>query len=318
MADLFRNTFSGFPNYPTRNLGAGGSGFSGTTLVYILLGALVVFAVGLMLLNKPIDFSWMDPRPKHMKVTSDAYLGWKLSPFFTNLTVKGSEVPGFLPDEYSTSLDVVLKETRVYKGSDGPWRQIFHRGSDELAATTLQGALKASCGTAGGNGPLPPFGLPKRMNPGVFLDPNVNDLIIFIDTERGGDLYRESVRIKDIPMDMPFRIGLVMKGKVLEVYLNCRLEVSKILKGTPRSVENNWYGLSGSAAAQAQIQNLYIWKRALPADQIGSVCSSPVKFLIDRPICDIGESATLLPQTEKKAGADTEIRYGKSLSCPSP
>lgn len=315
MADLFRNTLS-FPSFPMRNVSTGGSGFSGTTLVYILLGALIIFVVGLMLLNKPVDFSWLDPRPKKMVVTSDAYLLWQLSPFFTNLTVKDSEVPGFLPDEYSINVDAVLKESRVYTGSDGPWRQILHRGSDELAATTLAGALKASCGSKGANGPLPAYGLPKRMNPGVFLDPNVNDLIVFVDTELGGDQFRESVRIKDVPLDTPFRFGIVLKGRVLEVYLNCRLEVSKILKGKPRTVENNWYGLSGAAAAQAQIQNLYIWKRALPADQIVTLCSAPVKFGIDRPICDAGESATLFQKQKPSSGP--AIGYGKSLNCPVP
>jgi hypothetical protein len=154
------------------------------------------------------------------------------------------------------------------------------------------------------------------MNPGVFLDPNVNDIVIFLDTAKWGNVHRESVRIKDIPMDKPFRIGLVVKGHVLEVYLNCRLEVSKVMTGLPMPVENNWYGLSGAAAAQAQIQNLYIWKRALPADQMTTLCSSPVKFLLDRPICDAGESASLMPVV----GKDTEnskVSYGNSLVCRS-
>jgi hypothetical protein len=315
MADLFRNAGLAFPSFQTRNVGTSGGGFSVTTLVYILLGALVIFAIGLMLLNKPIDFSWLDPRPKSMVVTSDAYLAWKIGPFFTNLTVENKEVPDFLPAEYSTNIDVVLKETRVYSGRDRPFRHLFHRGSDELAATTLGGAIKKSCGSAGGNGPLPPHGLPKRMNPGVFLDPNVNDVIVFVDTELGGNLHRESVRIKDIPMDKPFRLGIIMNGRVLEVYLNCRLEVSKILTGRPRAVENVWYGLSGAAAAQAQIQNLYIWKRALPADQMVTLCASPVKFEIERPICDAGESATLMPTVKKPAGGPG-VSYGKSLDCP--
>ncbi len=148
---------------------------------------------------------------------------------------------------------------------------------------------------------MPPYGLPKRMNPGVFLDPNVNDVLVVVDTERGGDFIREHVRIKDIPMDQPFRLGIVVKEHVLEVYLNCRLEVSKILYGRPRAVENVWYGLSGTAAAQAQIQNLYIWKRALPADQMTTLCKYPVKFDIERPICDASESATLMPTVKKQA-----------------
>ena len=73
------------------------------------------------------------------------------------------------------------------------------------------------------------------MNPGVFLDPNLNDILVFVDTE-GGD--RESLRIPNIPLDIPFRIGIILNDRVLEFYLNCRLETTKILKYKPKKVDN--------------------------------------------------------------------------------
>jgi hypothetical protein len=317
MADLFRNIQTALPNFPSREAIAS-SGFNKMTLVYVLLGGLVVFVIGLMLLNKPIDLSWLDPRPKNMVVTSDAYLFWKPSAVYTNLVVPEKSVPEFQSNLYSLSFDIMLKNTRTFKGTGGPWRQIVHRGSDELAATTVGGAiLNRGCAAANGSGPLPPFGLPKRMNPGIFLDPNVNDIIVFVDTERGGDMYRESVRIKDIPMDIPFRIEVIVNNKILEVYLNCRLEISKVLSGRPRSVEDVWYGLSGSAAAMAQIQNLYIWKRALPADQIGGLCSATPTFTTSRPVCD--GTADSVPKMDIGASKkpDATIKYGNALtSCP--
>jgi hypothetical protein len=314
MADLFRNIQTALPNFGNRNIIPTSSGFSTTSLVYILLGALVIFIIGLMLLNKPIDFSWLDPRPKSMIATSDAYLFWKPSAIFTNLTVKEGDVPGFSNSLYTCGLDVVLKNTRAFSGTEGPWRHIAHRGSAELATTTIGGAiLSGGCISAKGAGPLPPFGLPRRMNPGIFLDPNVNDIIVFVDTERGGDNYRESVRIKDIPMDIPFRITVLVNGKVLEVYLNCRLEISKVLSGRPRSVEDVWYGLSGSAAAQAQIQNLYIWKRAVPADELVTLCPAPPKFINERPICNVADSVPSMNIGASKSTA-SKISYGNSLS----
>jgi hypothetical protein len=113
----------------------------------------------------------------------------------------------------------------------------------------------------------------------------VNDILIFIDTVDGAQNYRESVRIADIPLDTPFRIGIVLKGKVLEVYYNCGLEVTKLLKGEPRNVENKWYGLAGSASMDGQIQNLYLWDKALAADDIRTLCPSLPTFSKKRPSC---------------------------------
>jgi hypothetical protein len=320
MAELFKNLGSVLPNMgnlTTRNYVPSGAGFNLMTLVYVGLIVLVIFVIVLMLMGKKIDLSWLDPRPKRMVVTSDAHLFWKPSALFTNLTVPEKSIPEFLNTLYSISFDIVLQNTRNFKGTGGPWRHIVHRGSDELAQSTIGGAImRASCAAANGSGPLPPFGLPKRMNPGIFLDPNINDLIIFIDTERGGDSYRESVRIKDIPMDIPFRIQLIINERLLEIYLNCRLEVSKVLSGRPRSVEDVWYGLSGSAAAQAMIQNLYIWKRPLSADSIGALCLVPPVFANIRPVCD-GTPDSVTKMKINGGTSSPSITFGNSLSsCP--
>lgn len=315
MADLFRNIQTSFPNLG-ETVRAAGSGFNSVSLLYIALAALVVFFIVLMILNKPIDFSWLDPRPKSMKATDDAYLFWKPSAIFTNLVVKENSVPGFINNVYTVIFDGLLLDSRNYKNG-GPWRQIVHRGSSELAATTIGGAALSGCSARPSNmTTLPNDGLPRRMNPGIFLDPNTNDIVIFIDCEKGSETIRESIRLTDIPMDIPFRIGVLINGHLLEVYLNCKLEASKILGGRPMSVENIWYGLSGSAAAVAQIQNMYIWKRALPADLIGAVCgAAPPKFDKIRPICDRSADARIESgPAAQNTTANIAVSYGNSLS----
>ena len=321
MAELYRNLNSVLPNLgEIRAQVTSGSGLSPLTLVYLGLVVLVIVVVVMMLMNKKVDFSWLDPRPKSMVVSSDAYLFWKPSAVFTNLNVPENSVPEFVNTVYSISFDGLLRNTRNFRTSGGPWRHILHRGSDELAATTIGGAImKQGCVAANGAQALPPHGLPKRMNPGIFLDPNVNDIIVFVDTERGGDSFRESVRLKDIPMDIPFRIQVILNERVLEVYLNCGLEVSKVLSGRPRTVEDVWYGLSGSAAAGAQIQNLYVWKRALSADSIGALCSTPPVFNKERPICDgTPDSVPGINLLSTQQPSGTQVTFGNALSsCPS-
>jgi hypothetical protein len=116
------------------------------------------------------------------------------------------------------------------------------------------------------------YGLPKRMNPGIFLDPNVNDILVFVDTLKNGTTFRESLRVSDIPLDIPFRIAVIVSKRLLEVYINCKLETTKLLDGDPKEVENIWYGLSGSNSADAQIQNLTIWRHALTIDELSPLC----------------------------------------------
>jgi len=186
---------------------------------------------------------------------------------------------------YSINVESVLYNSRRHSTTEGPYRHILHRGSKELEPAT-DAVVPIQSGCSSSTGDLPPFGLPKRLNPGIFLDPNTNDILIFIDTNAGTTTYRESLRIADIPLDKPFRLGITVKNRVVDVYLNCRLEATKVLAATPRVVENVWYGLSGQAAAQAQIQNLYVWPSVLTADDMNSICPKLPTFSVKRPICD--------------------------------
>jgi hypothetical protein len=78
-------------------------------------------------------------------------------------------------------------------------------------------------------------------------------------------------------------------------------------------VEDVWYGLAGSAAAQAQIQNLYIWPRPLSADEMGAVCDPRLPgFAQKRAICDVADSVS---NVKPGAAATPAIQYGNALKC---
>jgi len=260
-------------------------------LLYLGL-AVVIFLVIWMLLGKTVSFSWLDPRPQRMKIYQTGYSFWPPSKTFTNHVVPlKNDPPDFHDDAFSMLLDVTLLDSRNYSTTEGPYRQIVHRGSADLAKAIDSGTPAGFLANVISQ-PLPPFGLPKRMNPGVFLDPNTNDLLVFVDSALGSQTFRESVRIADIPLDVPFRIGVVVSNRVLEVYINCRLEVTKVLSGIPKRVEHEWYGLAGSAAAQAQIQNLYIWTKPLTAVDMRPLCPAIPAFTTTRPVCDSTDTPT--------------------------
>lgn len=278
--------------------------------VLYLLAAFIIAVVIMMLMNVKIDVSKLDPRPRSWIVSDTAQKFWKPSQQFTNMTITDTEAPANFSDTlYSIAFDCKILNSRNYGTTEGPYRHILHRGSDELKQATLLGAICNGAQLQTGSN-FPPFGLPKRMNPGIFLDPNTNDILLFIDTTNGGESYRESVRIADLPLDTPFRLALVVSANVLEVYLNCRLEVTKLLNGVPKNVENMWYGLTGPANAMAQIQNLYIWKQALGADDVGTLCPRPAEFTMKRPDCT-GESE---PTAVTSVAKVTDLGFGAKLS----
>lgn len=260
MAGLFENigNLTGVPNF-----GGGTAALNTNTLFLYLLVGLVFVVIVVMLMGVKIDWSALDPRPLSWQVTQAGTRFWAPSPQYTNLE-SDNPVP-LEPTNYSSSVEMVLYNTRSYT-PNSPQRHIFHRGAQQFDSAT---------------------GLPTRMNPGVILDNNLNDLLIYVDTVLGAEIFRESVRIVDVPMDIPLRLQIVVKGQVLEVYVNCKLEITKVLSGVPYGVENTWYGLSGANAAQAQIQNLYVWDRALTSREVATLCTSGIPtFQTERSVCE--------------------------------
>jgi hypothetical protein len=279
----------------------------GNILMYGLLAAIVVFII-LMLWNKRLNFDWI--KPKRLLLQNEGTVYWNKGDRFTNLYVSETDaIQNFQDQAYSISFDCILFDTRNRNATQGPYRQLVHRGSDELMPprkSLMDMELP----------PMPADGLPKHMNPGVFLDPNLNDIIVFVDTSMHGEFYRESLRIADLPLQIPFRLEIVINGRVLDVYINCQLEATKMLQGYPRTVKNAWYGLAGNKPAQAQIQNLWLWNRTLTVDEIKQVCGPELKFKQLRSKCVDDEPDPVRPIAKKQQPINTKkmgISYGNSL-----
>jgi hypothetical protein len=142
------------------------------------------------------------------------------------------------------------------------------------------------------------------MNPGVFLDPLTNDLLVFVDTVNGSQSFRESLRVPDLPLKTPFRLGIVVSNRTLDVYINCRLEDTKLLQGTPKPVEMTVYGEAGSNPAPLQLQNVYLWSNAITTADMTSLCGSAPSFIDSAAVCstlppppapDVGTSLNNVP-----------------------
>jgi hypothetical protein len=230
------------------------------TLVIAFFAAVIYMIIGKGIPMPPNPIPYLVP--KSMRVYSVSKLVWPPSGNTTQLTAYPSQFGELQDNSYSFNMDLVIKESRT-NDTTGVHRHIFHRGSNEETTE-----------------------LPKRMNPGVFLDPITNDLLIFVDTLGAESGYRESLRIADIPLTTPFRLGLVVNNRTLDVYINCRLEETMFLKGTPKTVENRLYGLTGANIAPAQLQNVYVWNYPLGADDVTAICGAAPSFALS-PTCGL-------------------------------
>ena len=219
------------------------------------------------------------------RTTVDSLTFWKSPDPQVALRVDTSDVGAGIPfSRYTMMVDMIWYNTRVIRQADGenPYRHILHRGSGEVATYAANvpllgdapSELDAEVVDKANALEVIPQGLPSRMNPGILADPYTNDMLIFFDTENGTKFYRESVRIPDIPMDQPFRLAVVVMDRYVEVYLNCSLEVTKLLEGTPRDVGREWFGLSGPVPLSAQVQNLQLFKDIITHGTLRTYCGA--------------------------------------------
>ena len=180
---------------------------------------------------------------------------------FTNLTVTEAD---WKPTNKNLTIgiEVQILDSRSMT-STNPYRCLFYKGSSDLSTYDPSSPGLVPLDSGGLRD-----GLPSEMAPGIFLDRVTNDIIVFVDTVPIDPIYtkmclaksfRESIRINDLPLNIPFHLHLTLNDKILEVYVNCRLAGTKLLHGLPRVVPNTWFGRAGFSAAQAIIQNFTIY-----------------------------------------------------------
>ena len=200
-----------------------------------------------------------------------------------NLIVPATVSPTVLPDQYTMTVQLMIGDSR--SPSIGKYRHIVHRGSNPIG-----GATSKTAGPTGHAGiqlsDLPPgtdpnyqqLGLPSLMNPGIFLDKYKNDIHIFVHTKsQEGSLnvlLLESLTIEDLPLQTPLTIGIACGGKTLEVYVNCKLYSTLLLKGTPYlpPSDNQWFGRFGVFPISGLLQNLTLWPEPLGSSDYMQMC----------------------------------------------
>lgn len=106
----------------------------------------------------------------------------------------------------------------------------------------------------------------------VYVDSMKNDLYIITQTTTpNGQVSPEPLPvITNIPVGSPFRIGIIFTSNYVEVYINGKLEATRILKGTLIGSIGSFYSPPAMVSSSVRLANLQYWPRILtPSDLRG-------------------------------------------------
>jgi hypothetical protein len=181
---------------------------------------------------------------------------WNVTTEEDGLVVAKADSPIVSPGAYSMSVQIVIADSRSMDQTN--YRHILHAGSSDVSAD----------------------GIPAIVNPGIFLDKRTNDIHVFINTilTTGTTItpLLESVTIKDLPLGSQITLGVVNNGRTVEVYVNCRLYSTLLLKGTPIAAPpgqtNQWFARYGPTPFTGIIKNLQLWGTALGSTDFIQMC----------------------------------------------
>jgi hypothetical protein len=108
-------------------------------------------------------------------------------------------------------------------------------------------------------------GIMNNYNLVVALTPDTNDLIVSVLNTNNN---MENILIPNVPVQEPFRLGIIFMEQALEVYINGKLAQTRVFSATPKAVTGDIMGPNGPNATIALIRNLKLWNRVLSTAEI--------------------------------------------------
>ncbi len=175
---------------------------------------------------------------------SDGKLFWKKATDVAPLTETSMGISKIPSQNWSYTLDIFVQNPTTLQTQNIP---VFLR----------EEALTAALG--GGTTPAP------KTNAHVYLVPGTNDLIVGITNSMNN---AEDVVLSNVPVQTPFRIGVVILDVAMEVYVNGRLMKTRTFDAPPGNFTGRFLPPQGSAADLVKVRNLQIWMRPLTAPEV--------------------------------------------------
>ena len=99
----------------------------------------------------------------------------------------------------------------------------------------------------------------------VALKPDTTDLVIILMNSHNNE---EPIIIPNVPVQTPFRLGVVIMDMAMEAYINGRLIKTRTLDASPRQSTGDFIPPQGSMTDLARVNNLQLWNRVLSPSEI--------------------------------------------------
>jgi len=228
----------------------GWSGFIGYTiailLVLLVLLAFIHYTITPIFQLQPggpglIRIPFMDSSEKYWPPSSVPYT----VPDISNCAVNNA----YLASNWSMSLDICIMNPQQHvmlSGKPG-FRLIFNRGGSKPATSTDDGSITSAW---------------TGYNLAVGILKDTNDLLVSVINGKGNP---ENILISNVPVQRPFRLGIVVMDNAFEVYINGKLaKTRKLVTSIPALSSTTpaplFQGPQESTMNQvARVGNLLLW-----------------------------------------------------------
>jgi hypothetical protein len=105
----------------------------------------------------------------------------------------------------------------------------------------------------------------QQYNIAVALLPDTNDMVVSVLNIKNN---MENIVVPNIPVQEPFRLGIILMENALEVYINGHLVRTRTFLHIPLDVKGDIQQASGIESNVAKVRNLKIWPRILTTSEI--------------------------------------------------
>jgi hypothetical protein len=109
------------------------------------------------------------------------------------------------------------------------------------------------------------MGMLENYNLAIALLADTNDMLVSVLNK---DNNMENVIIPNIPVQEPFRLGVVVMEHALEVYLNGYLMKTRKFLATPKDVKGDIFPASGIQTNLVKLRTLKIWPRVISTGEM--------------------------------------------------
>lgn len=166
---------------------------------------------------------------------------------------KDTNVAGIY-ENWSFTLDFMIKNPMTGVTGNNP-RLLFHRGGRIIPQTSSAPATR--------NGTI--LSILDGYNVAIALLPNTTDMVVSV---LNADRNMENVILPNVPVQTPFRVGVIIMDTTMEVYINGALARTRTMAAPPMPNAGNFTPPQGADAELAKVGNLHLWPSQITPSQI--------------------------------------------------